>query len=242
MKLNNKILNKAIEKQLLKEATDPNKLPWLNSQGHIFLDLLITKLKDAGYVAHLNESGFPKYKKGDIKVNKTERKYEFVLIINGKNDKDITSKDLPIIDSIVQKYFPKSYRKNGQYEWVAYHIVTPEKYMVTEKVDLKKKQLLKEEIHREIYQAPSGEYWDKTTEWERTMMWQLTLHKDYKALAKLLQIPEEVFIADQVTIKLEAQRNLESGNGPQEDPKFAQIFKTAKDKVKKLKKVKSNGK
>ena len=60
------------------------------------------------------------------------------------------------------------------------------------------------------YKAPSGEMWDKSPVFERQLWWALTLDRNYKNLAKILGVPEELTMADELYITIQAKRNLEN--------------------------------
>ena len=77
------------------------------------------------------------------------------------------------------------------------------------------------------YKAESGETWEKSKEFVRLMDWVTgDLQNKYKELAKILGVPEELFVADRVTFKMVAERNLDTtaDSSPVNQPEMKKYF------------------
>jgi len=60
------------------------------------------------------------------------------------------------------------------------------------------------------FKAPSGERWERSETFKRCMMWNVTLKDNYKQLATILQVPEELLKAEHVHISIISERNLDN--------------------------------
>ena len=58
------------------------------------------------------------------------------------------------------------------------------------------------------FKAPSGETWAEAQTFTRWLNWHIFLFRYYKQLAEILQVPEELLIADDVEITIVSKKNL----------------------------------
>lgn len=58
------------------------------------------------------------------------------------------------------------------------------------------------------YKSNSGETWEKSQVFNRVLMWDLTLDRNYKQIAKLLDVPEDLLKSDIVKIRIQSDRKI----------------------------------